>query len=148
VGHIRTHILADAEIPDMLNSLPDRPISKTEADTLSTGEEVEVVFPPAPESITEDTDGELRIHDLLVFTGERVVAIVYLDAESEWSVIADEDDTDGDAYEVVYGELVEHRGYEDIDREDAMQQVVTKLYGIPPELIEAHPEKLESLNDR
>jgi hypothetical protein len=49
----------------MLNSLPDRPISKTEADTLSTGEEVEVVFPPTPESITEDTDGELRIHDLL-----------------------------------------------------------------------------------
>jgi hypothetical protein len=130
VGHIRTHILADAEIPDMLNSLPDRPIFKTEADTLSTGEEVEVVFSPAPENITEDTDDELRIHDLPVFTGERVVAIAYLDAESEWSVIAGEDGTDGDSYEVVYGELVEHRGYKDIDREDAMQRVITKQYGI------------------
>ena len=87
-------------------------------------------------------------HELLVFTGERVVAIAYLEAETEWTVIADEDDTDGDAYEMVYGELLEHRGYEYIDREDAMQRVVTKLYGIPPELIEAHPEKLESLNDR
>ena len=130
MGHIRTHILADAEIPDMLNSLPDRPIFKTEADTLSTGEEVEVVFLPAPENITEDTDDELRIHDLPVFTGERVVAIAYLDAESEWSVIAGEDGTDGDSYEVVYGELVEHRGYKDIDREDAMQRVITKQYGI------------------
>ncbi len=130
MGHIRTHILADAEIPDMLNSLPDRPIFKTEADTLSTGEEVEVVFSPAPENITEDTDDELRIHDLPVFTGERVVAIAYLDAESEWSVIAGEDGTDGDSYEVVYGELVEHRGYKDIDREDAMQRVITKQYGI------------------
>lgn len=94
------------------------------------GEEVEVVFSPAPENITEDTDGELRIHDLPVFTGERVVAIAYLDAESEWSVIADEDGTDGDSYEVVYGELVEHRGYKDVDREDAMQWVITKQYGI------------------
>lgn len=75
----------------MLNSLPNRPISKTEADTLPTGEEVEVVFPPTSESITEDTDGELRIHDLLVFTGKRVVAIAYFEAETEWTVIADLD---------------------------------------------------------
>jgi hypothetical protein len=121
----------------MLNSLPNRPISRTEADTLSTGEEVEVVFSPTPESITMDTDGEQRIHDLLVFTGERVVAIAHFEAETEWTVIADEDDTDG--------ELLDHRGYEDIDREDAMQRVITKLYEIPPELIEAHAENLESL---
>jgi hypothetical protein len=131
----------------MLGSLPDRPISKTEADALSTGDDVAVVFPPTPESITEDTDGALRIHDLLVFTSGRVVAIAYLDTEDEWSVIADEDDTDGNAYAVAYETLCEHRGYEAIDREDAMQRVVTKLYGIPPELFEAHPEKLESLGD-
>jgi len=118
-----------------------------EADTISAGDELEVVFPPTPESITQDTDGTLRIHDLLVFTGERVVAIAYLDAENEWSIIAEEDDTDGTAFQMVYDALLEYRGYNNIDREDAMQQVVTELYGIPPEVIEAHPEQLEALGD-
>ncbi len=139
--------MADAEPTDMLGDLPDRPVSKTEADALSAGDDVAVVFPPTPESITEDTDGTLRIHDLLVFTGERVVAIAYLDTGGEWSVIADENDTDRDAYAMAYEALCDHRGYEAIHREDAMQRVVTKLYGIPPELFEAHPEKLESLGD-
>ena len=114
---------------------------------MSTGGNVEVVFPPTPDSISEDTDGTLRIHDLLVFTGDRVVAIAYLDAEDEWSVTAKEDDRDGNAYEMVYDALCEHRGYDTIDREDAMQQVVRELYGIPPEVIEAHPERLESVGD-
>lgn len=142
-----THNMADAEPTDMLDSLPDRPISKTEADALSTRDDVAVVFLPTPESITEDSDGTHRTHDLLVFVGERVVAMAYLDTEDEWSVIADEDGAAGNAYAMAYETLCEDRGYEDIDREDAMQRVVTKLYGIPPELIEARPEKLESLGD-
>lgn len=131
----------------MLSSLPDRPLSKTEADALSEGDDVALVFPATPESITEDVDGTLQIHDLLVFTGERVVGIAYLESESGWSVIANERDTDGNAYEMVYDALLEYRDYDEIDREEALQQVVTKLYGIPPELIEANPEQLESLDD-
>lgn len=114
---------------------------------MSAKDELAVVFPPTPESINQDTDGTLRIHDLLVFTDEYVVAIAYLDAENGWSVIAKEDETDDTAYERIYDALLEYRGYDNIDREDAMQQVVTKLYGIPPELIKAHPERLESFGD-
>lgn len=64
-----------------------------------------------------------------------------------WTVIAKEDDENGDAYESAYDALLEHRGYDDIDREDAMRHIITKLYGIPPEPVEANPEKLDSLGD-
>jgi hypothetical protein len=131
----------------MISSLPNRPLSKEEADGLSNRDDIELVFPATPQSIRADDDGNQWIHDVLLFMGETVVAIAYLESEGGWSVIATADDEAGDAYETVYDALLEHRGYEDIDREGAMQQVVTKLYGIPPELIEANPEKLESLGD-
>lgn len=131
----------------MITSLPDRPLSKEEADALSNGDDVELVFPATPESIREDDGGNQRIHDLLLFMGETVVAIAYLESEAGWSVIAKKDDEDGDAYEMAYDALLEYRGYDDLDREDAMRHIITKLYGIPSELVEANPEKLESLGD-
>lgn len=83
-----------------------------------------------------------------MFLGETVVAIAYLESEDEWSLIANEDDEQGDAYESAYDALLEQRGYDDIDHEEAMRRVITKLYEIPPELIEANPEQLDSLGDK
>lgn len=76
-----------------------------------------------------------------------VAAIAYVEAEGEWTVIANEDDKNRDAYESAYDAVLEYRGYDDIDREDAMRHVITKLYGIPPDLVEAYPGKLDSVGD-
>ncbi|WP_435079839.1 hypothetical protein [Halococcus sp. AFM35] len=60
--------------------------------------------------------------------------------------MAKETDEDSNAYESAYDKLLEYRGYEEIEREDAMRQVITKLYGIPEELVEANPDEFESLD--
>jgi hypothetical protein len=62
-------------------------------------------------------------------------------------VTRETDETD-DAYEVAYDELLAYRGYDELAREEAMEQVVKKMYGVPEDLIEADPDELESLRDR
>lgn len=130
----------------MLASLPDRPLSKAEADALSDGDGIDLVFPATPEGIRED-DGHQQIHDVLLFMEETVVALTYLEAERGWTVVATEDDEDGNGYEAAYDALLAYRGYSDIDREDAMRRIITELYGIPPELVESNPEKFDALSD-
>lgn len=130
----------------MLNSLTDRSLSKAETDALSDGDGIDLVFPATPESIRED-DGHQRTHDVLLFMEETVGALAYPDAESGWTVVATENDENGDAYEAADDALLEHRGYEDIDREDAMRRIITDMYGVPPELVESNPEKLDAFTD-
>jgi len=131
----------------MLSSLPNRPLYQTEVDALSEDDSFELVFPASPESIREDDEGAQRIHDLLVFMGETVATIAYAADEEAWTLVANETDEHNDAYEVAYDELLEYRGYDELDREDALRQAVAKLYGLPENVIDAHPEELDSLSE-
>lgn len=129
----------------MLNSLPSRPLTQAELDALSSGETIEVAYPATPESIQENDEDQYLIFDLLLFAEETVIAVAYQEAETGWIVVAKETDEDSNAYESAYDKLLEYRGYGEIEREDAMRQVITKLYGIPEELVEANPDEFESL---
>jgi hypothetical protein len=113
----------------MLSSLPNRPLYQTETDTLSENEALDLAFPATPESIREDDDGNKRIHDLLLFMGETVATIAYQEAEEAWRLVTKETDENEDAYEVAYNKLLEYRGYDELDREEALKQAVSKLYG-------------------
>lgn len=130
----------------MLDSLPSRPLSQPEVDTLSESDAIDLAFPGSPESIREDDDGQQRVYDLLLFIGETVVAIAYDEANESWIFISKESDED-DAYEIAYDELLAYQGYEGLDREEAMKQAVMKLYGLPDDVIEADLEGLESLDE-
>lgn len=132
----------------MLDSVPSRPLDQREVDALSESDSLNLAVPATPESIREDEDGQQRIYDLLLFLEETVVAIAYQEADSGWTVVTKETDENDDAYEVAYDKLLEYRGYDDMDRETAMEQVIKNMYGIPEELVEAHPDELESLGER
>jgi len=131
----------------MLDSLPARPLTPQEVDALSETETLELAFPATPESIRETDEGQQRIYDLLLFLGETVVAVAYGEDQGAWTVVTRETDENDDAYEVAYDELLAYRGYEAIDREEAMKRAITKLYGLPEELAETELEELESLED-
>jgi hypothetical protein len=131
----------------MLSGLPDRPLYEPETETLTEDGPTDLVFPASPESIQEDEEGRPQIHDLLVFRGETVATIAYVEDEETWTLVAKASDEDEDAYGVAYDKLLEYRGYEELDREDALRYAVSKLYGIPEEVIEANPDKLASLGD-
>jgi hypothetical protein len=131
----------------MLDSLPSRPLSQSEVDAFSESDAIDLTFPGSPESIRENDDGQQRVHDLLLFIGETVVAIAYDETDASWIVISKESDEDDDAYEVAYDELLAYQGYEDLDREEAMKQAVMKLYGLPEDVIEGDLTQLESLDE-
>ena len=107
-----------------------------------------MIRPNHYESIRTDEEGAQRIHDLLVFRGETVAAVAYVEDGETWLLVAKESGEDEDAYEVAYEELLQYRGYDDLDREDALKYTVSKLYGIPENVSEANPEKLASLGER
>lgn len=132
----------------MLDSVPSRPLTRHEVDALSESDSLQLAVPATPESIREDEDGQQRIYDVLLFLEGAVVAIAYQEADSGWIVVTRETDETDDAYEVAYDKLLAYRGYDELAREEAMEQVVKKMYGIPEDLIEADPDELESLRDR
>jgi hypothetical protein len=130
----------------MLSSLPNRPLYESETDALTETSAIDLVFPASPESIQEDEDGRPQINDLLVFMGETVAAIAYADEEGGWTIVAKETDENGDAYELVYDQLLDYRGYDELDHEEALKQAIVKLSGLE-EAIEANPEELGSLDE-
>lgn len=131
----------------MISGLPDRPLYEPETDALTENSSIDLVFPATPDSIQEDEDGRPQIHDLLVFIDETVAAIAYVDEEGGWTLVAKETDENGDAYELAYDQLLEYRGYDELDREEALKQAIVKLYGISEEAIDANPEELASLGE-
>jgi hypothetical protein len=132
----------------MLDSVPSRPLTRHEVDALSESDSLQLAVPATPESIRDDEDGQQRIYDVLLFLEGAVVAIAYQEADRGWTVVTRETDETDDAYEVAYDELLAYRGYDELAREEAMEQVVKKMYGIPEDLVEADPDELESLRDR
>lgn len=131
----------------MLSSLPNRPLYQTEVDALSEDDSFDLVFPASPESVREDDEGAQRIHDLLVFMEGTVATNAYAADEEAWILVPKETDEHNDAYEVTYDKLLKYRGYDELDREDALRQAVAKLYGLPEDVIEAHPDELDSLSE-
>lgn len=131
----------------MISSLPNRPLYEPEADALTEESPIDLVAPATPASVQEDEDGKYRIHDLLVFIDETVAALAYTDEEGGWTLVAKETDENDDAYELVYDNLLDYRGYEELDRKEALKRAVVKLYGLPEEAIEANPEELASLGE-
>jgi hypothetical protein len=132
----------------MLDSVPSRPLTRHEVDALSESKSLQLAVPATPESIRDDEDGQQRIYDVLLFLEGTVVAIAYQETDRGWTVVTRETDETDDAYEVAYDELLAYRGYDELAREEAMEQVVKKMYGVPEDLIEADPDELESLRDR
>jgi hypothetical protein len=132
----------------MLDSVPSRPLTRHEVDALSESNSLQLAVPATPESIRDDEDGQQRIYDVLLFLEGTVVAIAYQETDRGWTVVTRETDETDDAYEVAYDELLAYRGYDELAREEAMEQVVKKMYGVPEDLIEADPDELESLRDR
>lgn len=131
----------------MLESVPPRPLTQREVDALSESDAIDLAFPATPASIREGETGEPRMYDLLLFIEEAVVAIAYQEADSGWTVVTRATDETEDAYEVAYNKLLEYRGYEELDREDALRQAVSKLYGLPENVMDANPEELDSLGE-
>lgn len=131
----------------MLESLPPRPLTRREVDALSESDAIDLAFPATPASIRDFETGEQRVYDLLLFIKETVVAIAYQEEDSGWTVITRATDENENAYEVAYDTLLESRGYEELDREDALRHAVSKLYGLPEDAMDAHPEELDALGD-
>jgi len=132
----------------MLDSLSSCPLVQHEVDALSESDSLQLAVPATPESIREDENGQQRIYDLLLFLEGTVVAIAYHEAESGWKVVTRETDETDDTYEVAYDKLLAYRGYDELAREEAMEQVIKKMYGIPEDLVETDPDELESLRER
>jgi hypothetical protein len=131
----------------MISSLPNRPLYEPEADTLTEEGPIDLVTPGSPASVQEDEDGTQRVHDLLIFIDETVAALAYTDEENGWTLIAKETDENDDAYELAHDQLLEYRGYDGLNRKEALKRAVVKLYGLPEEAIEANPEELASLGE-
>jgi len=108
----------------MLKGLPDRPLSIQELEALAQSDAIGLVLPATPNSIRADADGNRRIYDLLISTGERVAAVAY-DEDDGWIVVGRT--AAENPREAALDYIIEYRGYEIEDRAKVLE-FVTRLY--------------------
>ena len=114
----------------MLSGLPDRPLSYQEVESLNQADAIGFVFPATPQSIQTAEDGESRVCDLLITTGDTVAAVVY-DEHTGWEVVGRT--SPDERKEAVVNDVIDYRDYK-IDDEQKVLQFVTELYDAMDEL--------------
>jgi len=69
----------------MVGGLPDRPISFSEVEALVATDPLGFVLPATAKSLRDDDDGGSRVYDILISTGDSVLAVVH-DGQEGWMV--------------------------------------------------------------
>ena len=108
----------------MVEALPDRPLTPTEAVSTSQSRDGFLLLPATPDSMF-DGDEVSDVRDLLIVTESVLSVLAYEEADSWTAVVRFEDTT---KFEEAVTAIVEHRGY-DLS-EDDIDSIVSEYHDL------------------